>query len=46
MNKRNHLFYLQLALTLCTCAFLLVPVIQSVMAGLTVNYFVGIKSGP
>jgi len=45
MNKRNHLFYLQLALTLMTCAFLLVPVIQSVLAGLTVNYFVGIKSG-
>jgi ABC-type Fe3+/spermidine/putrescine transport system ATPase subunit/ABC-type spermidine/putrescine transport system permease subunit II len=45
MNKRNHLFYLQLALTLLTCAFLLVPVIQSVLAGVTVNYFVGIKSG-
>ena len=45
MNKRNHLFYLQLALTLLTCAFLLVPVVQSVLAGLTVNYFVGLKSG-
>ena len=45
MNKRNHLFYLQLVLTLFTCAFLLVPVIQSVLAGLTVNYFVGVKSG-
>jgi putative spermidine/putrescine transport system ATP-binding protein len=45
MKKRNHLFYLQLALTLSACAFLLVPVVQSVLAGLTVNYFVGLKSG-
>ena len=45
MKKRSGLFYLQLGLTLVTCAFLLVPVIQSVIAGLTVNYFVGLKSG-
>jgi putative spermidine/putrescine transport system ATP-binding protein len=45
MNKRTLLFNLQLALTLVTCAFLLVPVIQSVLAGLTVNYIVGFKSG-
>lgn len=45
MNKRPHLFYLQLSLTLVTCAFLLVPVIQSVLAGLTVNYIDGFKSG-
>lgn len=45
MRKRNHLFYLQLALTLLACTFLLVPVVQSVLAGLTVNYFAGLKSG-
>ena len=36
---------LQLAVTLSACAFLLVPTILSVMAGLTVNYFKGISSG-
>lgn len=46
MNPRTVRFSLQLALTLSTCAFLIVPVVQSVLAGLTVNYFVGIKSGP
>ena len=36
---------LQLAVTLSACAFLLVPIIMSVMAGLTANYFQGISSG-
>ncbi len=36
---------LQLAVTLLACAFLLVPAIQSVLAGLTVNYFRGMSSG-
>jgi len=36
---------LQLAVTLLAAAFLLVPTIQSVLAGLTVNYFQGIRSG-
>lgn len=36
---------LQLAVTLLTCAFLLVPTIQSVLAGVTVNYFRGLSSG-
>ncbi|TQV79265.1 ABC transporter permease [Denitrobaculum tricleocarpae] len=36
---------LQLAITLLACAFLLVPAIQSVLAGLTVNYFKGVSSG-
>jgi putative spermidine/putrescine transport system permease protein len=31
--------------TLLLCAFLIVPVIMSIMAGLTVNYFKGISSG-
>ena len=35
----------QLAFTLLVCAFLIVPVVQSVMAGLTENYIVGVKSG-
>jgi putative spermidine/putrescine transport system permease protein len=36
---------LQLFVTLAACAFLLVPTLQSVLAGVTVNYFQGIKSG-
>ena len=38
-------FYLQLGFTLLVCAFLIVPVILSMLAGLTVNYLVGIESG-
>jgi len=45
MKKKSILFYAQLLLTFLVCAFLMVPVIQSVMAGLTVNFIVGIKSG-
>ncbi len=45
MIKKSNLFFAQLSLTLVVCAFLMVPVIQSVMAGLTVNYLVGLKSG-
>ena len=35
----------QLAFTLLVCAFLILPVILSMLAGLTTNYLVGIKSG-
>ncbi|PMS37851.1 putative spermidine/putrescine transport system permease protein [Trinickia symbiotica] len=35
----------QWAVTLALCAFLIVPVVMSVMAGLTVNYFRGVSSG-
>ena len=45
MKKRNPTFYAQLVLTLVVCSFLIVPVIQSVLAGLTANFLVGIKSG-
>lgn len=38
-------FGLQLSLTLATCAFLIAPVIMSILAGVTRNYFVGIRSG-
>jgi putative spermidine/putrescine transport system permease protein len=43
--ERKPLFYVQLALTLLVCAFLIVPVILSLLAGVTVNYFQGIASG-
>lgn len=35
----------QWLVTLATCAFLVVPVVMSIVAGLTVNYFRGIASG-
>ncbi|HWX11067.1 MAG TPA: ABC transporter permease subunit [Trinickia sp.] len=42
----RHLLALgQWAVTLALCAFLIVPVVMSVMAGLTVNYFRGVSSG-
>ncbi len=44
-KKRSQLFYVQLFLTFLVCAFLIVPVIQSVIAGLTVNFLEGVKSG-
>lgn len=38
-------FWLQLAFTVLVCLFLVVPVVLSVTAGLTENFFVGVKSG-
>lgn len=43
--KRNARFWVQLAFTLFVCAFLVVPVVLSVLAGLSANFFVGVKSG-
>jgi len=43
--KRSPAKLLQLLVTLLACAFLLVPTLQSVVAGLTVNYFRGVSSG-
>jgi putative spermidine/putrescine transport system permease protein len=43
--ERKFLFYVQLSLALLVCAFLIVPVILSMLAGVTVNYFQGISSG-
>ncbi|RCX08763.1 ABC transporter permease [Marinomonas foliarum] len=43
--KKGMYFYLQLAFTLLVCAFLIVPIFMSITAGLTNNYFVGVKSG-
>lgn len=37
--------FIQIAVTLLTCAFLLVPTLQSVLAGVTANYFRGVSSG-
>ena len=44
--KRNAIhFYTQLFITLLACAFLIIPIVQSVLAGITENYIVGLKSG-
>ena len=44
--KRNTVnFYAQLSVTLLACAFLIVPIVMSVLAGITENYMLGIKSG-
>ena len=43
--KRTGAFYCSLAFTLLVCAFLIVPVVMSMAAGITENYFVGISSG-
>jgi putative spermidine/putrescine transport system permease protein len=43
--KRGTAFYVQLGFTLLVCAFLIAPVILSILAGVTVNYQSGIQSG-
>jgi putative spermidine/putrescine transport system permease protein len=45
MNSRPLRYWLQLALTLVVCAFLVVPLVMSILAGVTQNYFIGIRSG-
>lgn len=40
--SRRTAFAIQFAVTLLACAFLLVPAILSILAGITVNYFQGI----
>lgn len=45
MRRDKILFGLQLGFTVAVCAFLIVPVVLSILAGLTVNYFVGLESG-
>ncbi len=42
---KRTLFGLQLAFTLAVCAFLIVPVVLSMLAGVTANYLVGLHSG-
>jgi putative spermidine/putrescine transport system permease protein len=43
--KNRWMFRAQLSFTLLVSAFLIIPVILSVLAGLTNNFFKGIKSG-
>ena len=45
MNRDKILFALQLGFTGVVCAFLVVPVGLSILAGLTSNYFTGLSSG-
>lgn len=45
MRRRGALFWLQLGVTVLVCAFLIVPVILSMLAGVTVNYLAGLESG-
>jgi len=44
-QRRSLTFWLLLAFTLFVCAFLVVPVIMSMMAGVTQNYFAGWRAG-
>ncbi|TDV38321.1 putative spermidine/putrescine transport system permease protein [Paraburkholderia caballeronis] len=44
-TARHWLAFGQWLVTLATCAFLIVPVVMSIVAGLTVNYFRGVASG-
>src|SRR5207253_2504476 len=44
-GRRRMRFYLQLGFTLLVCAFLVIPVVMSVLAGVTENFFIGVKSG-
>jgi len=43
--QRKWLFNAQLVFTLLVCAFLIVPVILSALAGVTNNFFIGLSSG-
>lgn len=45
MRQRSTTFYAQLAFTLLVCLFLVVPVVMSLLAGITVNFFFGLSSG-
>lgn len=43
--KRRGLFWLQVAITSLTALFMIVPVMLSMLAGVTQNYFAGLRSG-
>jgi len=45
MRRRGPAFWCLLAFTLLVCAFLIVPVAMSMLAGVTVNYQSGLSSG-
>jgi putative spermidine/putrescine transport system permease protein len=42
---KKQIFVLQLIFTLLVCSFLIIPVFLSALAGITENFFIGIKSG-
>jgi ABC-type Fe3+/spermidine/putrescine transport system ATPase subunit/ABC-type spermidine/putrescine transport system permease subunit II len=43
--KKNGFYWAQIGLTLLCCAFLVVPIIQTVLTSVTVNAFRGMSSG-
>ncbi len=43
--QRDGKFYAQLLLTIVLCLFIMVPVVMSALAGVTVNVFKGLSSG-
>lgn len=43
--RRGLRFASQLSFTVLVCAFLVVPVVLSVLAGLSANFFIGVRSG-
>lgn len=43
--RRDGKFYSQLGLTIVLCLFIVVPVVMSALAGVTVNVFKGLSSG-
>lgn len=45
MRRRGVTFYAQLALTILVCGFLVVPVVMSMLAGVTINFFEGVRRG-
>jgi len=45
MAARGQMFWLSLTVTVLAGLFLLVPMLLSVLAGLTTNYFIGLRSG-
>ncbi len=45
MRTNPLIFVFQLAVTLLAAAFLVVPAVTSILAGVTVNYFQGVRSG-
>lgn len=43
--RKPFRYWVQLTVTLAVCAFLVVPVGLSILAGITENFFIGVKSG-
>jgi putative spermidine/putrescine transport system permease protein len=44
-SRRTPTFWMLLAFTLTVCAFLIVPIGMSILAGVTANYFIGWRGG-